>query len=194
MASRQLPDIDVLHKLMEYDSLTGLFTWKRRAPELFDNSKGQALWRSRVWNSKNAGKPALNRPHGVGRTHLSGGILGELWLAHRIAWGMHYNVRDFDVIDHIDGDGTNNRISNLRTANMAINARNAAMRRDSTSGVSGVHWHVGRYGRPVWVARVQVNGKRHFLGSFDDIEQAKSARLSALSKYGFGPSHGKLRK
>jgi HNH endonuclease len=193
MANRQLPEIDLLHKLIEYDSSTGLFTWKPRSVELFDDSKGEAWWRAKIWNKKNAGKLALNNPHGVLKLHLSGGIFGEIWLAHRIAWGMHYNVRDFDVIDHIDGDGTNNKIFNLRTANMAVNARNAAMRKDSSSGIAGVHWHVGRWGRPVWVARVQINGKRHFLGSFDDIEDAKSARLHALAKYGFGPSHGKAK-
>jgi hypothetical protein len=190
MAIRAVPELHLLRKMLEYDHSTGKFYWIFRTPDMFSDSARGREWACHVWNTKNAGNEALNRPHGVKGSHLSGTLCGGMWLAHRIAWAMHHNVRVFDVIDHIDGDGTNNLISNLRIANHAINARNAKRRADSTSGVTGVNWRVPKFGQPRWEARIQLAGRRIDLGRFSSLEDAIRARREAERLYDFGPSHG----
>lgn len=192
MAIRQLPDPALLRKLLRYEPLSGNLYWLPRTPEMFCDTDRGTDWACRVWNSKNAGKRALASAHG--ERHLAGGIFGERHLAHRVVWAIHYGVAEFGMIDHIDGDGTNNRIGNLRLCNSQINTQTAKQRADCSSGVTGVHWHVNkRWGTPRWVARIQCGKRRIRLGAFDNLEDAKKARRDAEIKYGFGPVHGKVR-
>lgn len=58
---------------------------------------------------------------------------------HRVIWELHYGAPDPGLmIDHIDGDGTNNRVSNLRLVSRTANMRNARQRADNQTGVTGV--------------------------------------------------------
>ena len=50
----------------------------------------------------------------------------------------------------------------------------------NTSGVVGVSWDKSR---DKWFAEIIVQGKRHFLGRFDTLEDAKVARDEAKKKY-----------
>jgi hypothetical protein len=78
----------------------------------------------------------------------------------------------FKQVDHIDGNGLNNRRSNLRTAIHQENLCNQKLRSNNTSGYKGVTWH-----KQVkkWLARIMVDGKRICLGLFDNIKDAASA-------------------
>jgi hypothetical protein len=101
------------------------------------------------------------------------------WSAAR----MHreiFGACDGQLVDHVDGDGLNNRRSNLRIATRAENNRNAAVRKDNTSGFKGVHWHKGD-GR--WQAQIRVAGKRIRLGAFDTPEAAHAAYCEAAARY-----------
>lgn len=192
MAIRPLPEPELLRKLIDYDPETGFLFWKPRTPDMFRDTGGRygPETACKIWNTKNAGKRAFNRPHG--KRHYSGSLLGELHLAHRVAWAVHYGERIFGFIDHINGNGRDNQICNLRLANAAINTQNAMQRKDCASGVTGVNWHINkRWGTPCWVARIQVGNRRIFLGSFTNLEDALAARRRAEKKYGFGPAHGK---
>lgn len=189
---RQTPDPQLLRSVLDYDPSTGLFLWKVRSASLFPYEQSVARWRCAIWNKKNAGKPALCTPHGHHRTHLSGAIFGQSWLAHRIAWAIHHGISEFGLIDHRDGDGLNNRISNLRLATRSQNAQNARQRSDNKSGTSGVNWIERRGHAGAWVARIQVGNRRLFLGHFCSFEEASAARLEALKKYDFGPVHGEI--
>ena len=193
MAVRQLPDPILLRKLIDYDPISGAMVWKPRSPDVFNvtASRYSTAVACKTWNTKNAGKPAFVRLHGL--RHLSGTLFGELQLAHRIAWALHYGVRNFGILDHMNGDGRDNRIRNLRLASVEINTQNAFQRDDCSSGVTGVHWHVGKYGQPSWVARIQCGKKRVFLGQFLVFEDAAQARREAEIRLGFGPVHGKVR-
>ena len=96
---------------------------------------------------------------------------------HRVIMGItNHSIQ----VDHRSGNGLDNRRSNLRVATHGQNQRNAAKRKDNTSGMRGVGWnkHAGK-----WQARIRANGKRIHLGYFTDIAAAKAARTAAELKY-----------
>lgn len=49
---------------------------------------------------------------------------GQLYMAHRIAWALYYNKWPERTIDHINRDGTDNRIENLRDVPQGVNNQN----------------------------------------------------------------------
>lgn len=127
---------------------------------------------------KRSGKKAGSlRPDG--RRHVWVG--GALYLEHRLAWLYMYGEWPTPYIDHIDGDPSNNRISNLRVATAVENQHNRGKEsnrcgRACTSKYLGVYMYA-RVGR--WVARINANGKRTFLGYFDNEIEAHAAYLDA---------------
>ena len=71
-------------------------------------------------------------------------IDGKRVYGHRAAW-MHANgdIPDGMVIDHLDGNGLNNRISNLRLTSKSINQRNR--RQQKSKLLRGVYAHRGGF-------------------------------------------------
>nr|WP_150959342.1 HNH endonuclease [Aneurinibacillus sp. XH2] len=74
------------------------------------------------------------------------------------------------VVDHINHNTLDNRRNNLRVVTQAANMLNRRAGKKNTSGVPGVHFDIKRN---KWHARIQIDGKRHDLGFFDDIDKAK---------------------
>lgn len=78
-----------------------------------------------------------------------------------------------EPVDHIDGNGLNNRRSNLRPASAAINAANRTrLNAKNKSGHRGVRY-CAKSGN--WHAQSQVGGKHHFIGSYVTSEEASRA-------------------
>src|SRR5690606_21975431 len=94
---------------------------------------------------------------------------------------MHRQIMGFPEgmeVDHIDRDGLNNRRSNLRLATHHQNAYNA-QKRKSRSGFRGVTWYAP-YQK--WVAVIMHQGKKHYLGYFDDPADGGRAYDEAARK------------
>lgn len=79
-------------------------------------------------------------------------------------------------VDHIDGNGLNNRRCNLRLATTAQNQHNQAIGARNTSGFKGVTWHKGK---KKWYARIKNEEKRHCIGLFDTALEAHEACVAA---------------
>lgn len=105
------------------------------------------------------------------------------WIA-LIMHRMIVSAPDGMQVDHIDGDGLNNRRSNLRIVTAAQNAQNGKFRRNNKSGIKGVYWHKSK-GK--WDASITVNRKLIHLGQFAKIEDAASAYAEASARL-----HGKF--
>lgn len=88
--------------------------------------------------------------------------------------------------DHIDGDGLNNRRSNLRLATPAENTRHRRMQRNNISGYRGVHFTT-KSGK--WRAQIGFNGGIKVLGDFNTPEEANRAYLVAAEEL-FGDFRG----
>ena len=91
-------------------------------------------------------------------------------------------------VDHINHDRTDNRIENLRLVNANENGKNQKASVRNKSGVVGVSW---KKSKNKWHSQIMVNGKQIHLGFFDNIDEAKKARIDAERKYGFHENHGK---
>lgn len=82
-------------------------------------------------------------------------------------------------VDHIDGNGLNNRRSNLRLATVSQNGCNRGPAVNNTSGYKGVWWFA--YAK-LWTAQIRLKGKRYHLGYFKTAEEAHSAYCAAASR------------
>lgn len=75
-------------------------------------------------------------------------------------------------VDHINGNGLDNRRSNLRLASPKENARSVRRHRDSGSPYKGVHRYKARGN---WSASIMVDGQARFIGYFETAEAAARA-------------------
>ncbi len=100
---------------------------------------------------------------------------GKGYKSHRLAWLYIYGNWPAYHIDHIDGDRSNNRLSNLRDVNRFFNSQNQRLpHKINKSGFLGVHKNGCKFR-----AQIRVNGKNKHLGLFDDAESAHEAYLIA---------------
>ncbi|MCP1243036.1 HNH endonuclease [Acetobacter lambici] len=100
------------------------------------------------------------------------------YMGHRVAWALHYGQWPALHIDHINGDRSDNRITNLRFATNAQNCMNCKGHSNSLTGIKGVTWDKTR-GK--WMARLNKGGKFINLGRFDTSDEAKMAYDAAAA-------------
>lgn len=95
---------------------------------------------------------------------------------------LHTFLTGWSLVDHQNGNGLDNRRSNLREATVAQNSANSRLSRRSTSGFKGVTWYK-RCSR--WRAHIKVDQKQRHLGYFDDpTAAAKAYDAAALDVFG----------
>ncbi len=83
------------------------------------------------------------------------------------------NPDDKLCVDHIDGDRSNNNVSNLRWATHSENLTNSKISNKNTSGVKGVSFDTTRQ---KWRADIRIDGKNIKIGRYSTLEDAKIAR------------------
>jgi hypothetical protein len=108
----------------------------------------------------------------------------SLLLLHRVILERVLNRKlvKGEIVDHINGDGLDNRRENLRLATYNQNTLNSKIQSRNTSGYRGVSW---RKCANKWIAKIVVNGKNLYLGLFTDKHQAAVAyNKAALEHYG----------
>lgn len=151
--------IEQARAALDYDPATGLFT---RLAGPWINPKVRA--------GEAAGSACSGGYRNIG-------IGSRRYLAHRLAWFMVYGAWPSAELDHINGDKTDNRISNLRIATRSQNMANGPVQSNNRSGHKGVHYDRGNR---KWLAYMQVDGKFKNLGRFETIEAAIAARQVAF--------------
>lgn len=164
-----------LHDLFEYVPHTGDLIWNTRPRADFRTERG---WK--IFNTQFSGKIAsTTNAFGKNRYKVVR-INGVLHLQHRIVW-LYVNGRwPSSLIDHKNGDGTDNRIDNLRESTFTENHANRKHQGQNASGLKGAFFHK-RANR--WTSRIGVNGKLLHLGMFDTPEDAHAAYVAAAEKH-----------
>lgn len=102
---------------------------------------------------------------------------------HRVIWEYFNAIPDGYEIDHINHDGLDNRMENLRIAthreNMHNQVRNPATK---TSQYKGIYWDKS-HGK--WKAQIKTNGNTKSLGYFvDEVEAARAYNRAAIYYFG----------
>jgi hypothetical protein len=150
-----------LRELLIYDQHTGKFTWRV--------SRGTAK----------AGAPT-GCPNSDGYPRIR--ISKRLYKAHRLAWLYVYGEWPPQLIDHINCNRDDNRLSNLRLADLTQNQANRPPGKNNTSGFKGVSW---RRREKRWTAEITRHGQKIQLGTFLRAEDAAEAyRKAALEHFG----------
>lgn len=145
----------------------------------YDAREGGLFWRVRTSSRAAAGSEAgCKRRDG----YVVIGIRGRMYLAHRLAWLLHYGAWPPEEVDHKDGNPNNNAIGNLRLASHSENGCNKKMQPNNTSGVTGVTWHARD---KKWQAQIKRNGRMLYLGHFAKLADAVHARqLAEMQLFG----------
>lgn len=152
---------DILEQL-NYDPDTGVFIWRV--------SKGNIKAGDRAGAAKK------------GR-YVRICVNYRLYRAHRLSWVFMTGNWPSGEIDHVNGDDTDNRWSNLRPCTRRQNVANTRRKSTNTTGLKGVGHHPHHPGR--YVARIRWEGKMKHLGVFDDAASAHAAYVKA-AKQQFG--------
>ena len=106
-------------------------------------------------------------------------VKGKQLRSQRVIFAMHHGYFP-EMVDHINGIKTDNRIENLRAATNRQNQYNAKKPARNKSGIKNVLWHK-EYKK--WAVCMRINGKPTWLGKFDDIELAELVATEARNKY-----------
>jgi hypothetical protein len=138
-----------------------------RALLLYRPYSGIFVWRVSPAKGVPAGTVAGSL-HPSGHVYIS--IKRRLYAAHRLAWLYQYGHWPASFVDHINGDGSDNRLSNLRLLDRTKNLQAARKARaDSRSGLLGACY---RKDVNKWQARIQRDHVSVSLGLYDSAEEA----------------------
>ena len=163
---------------LKYNSRTGVFVWKERARKHFP-----CIWSYKVWNGRYSGKEA-GAMTSDGYRRIS--INDVRYKAHRLAFLYARGYMPDNVL-HEDQNKLNNRIRNLRDDTHKENCRNQVIRKNNTSGATGVYW---RKDIEKWASQIMVDGRCIPLGTYKIKADAVKSRREADKKYGFHKNHG----
>lgn len=155
----------------------------------YDAETGKLYWKS----APNGHRQVVGKECGGIRRWKNGAIYRVVKLnakyryAHRVCFLLHYGYMP-EMVDHIDGNGINNKAENIRAATSSANQKNLKKPKNNTSGFIGVSWVKSL---KKWHAYGSIDGKRINIGWFDDISKAVSARKEFDREHGYSELHGR---
>jgi len=171
---------EMLKTVLDYNPETGEFIWLERPLSAFVDQRAR-----NCWNAHYAGNVA-------GCTTAYGyrviTINFTYYMAHRLAFLYMTGKFPEDKTDHINGVRADNRWINLRAVSHRENMINAKLTARNKSGQMGVRLHK-KSGK--WYAKIKVDCKEVWLGSFSDKADAIAARKEAEITYGYHANHGR---
>jgi len=170
LRTKELPSLEYLKEcfIVSDESPSGL-VWAHRPPHHFRSGQRGC----NIFNARYAGDPVGYKTTGRGNLsyYWAAHLDGQAYRAHRIRYSLHHGevIPAAMQIDHIDGNGLNNSIGNLRQATAIENARNRGLRPDNKVGVKGI----GRepYSN-LYFGRVYVGGKQYSTRGCRELEDA----------------------
>lgn len=121
--------LDELNEWFEYDeTVSSCLKWKK-------NTKG-----------KNRTGQSAGSKNKLGYFELT--FRGKSYYVHRVIYAIHFNGVDIDkVVDHIDGNSSNNKISNLRQISQRQNTQNRKLnQKEASTGYIGIYLQTNKSG------------------------------------------------
>ena len=161
---------------MRYELRTPELTNQRlRELVFYDKESGNFFRLVSVANMKSGLVVAKPSKNGYLRMRID----GRLYYLHRLAWFYEHNEWP-KVIDHRDGDKTNNKIFNLRPVNQSQNLQNISSKTKAISGCRGAYFHSKT---KKWQAKIMLDGKTKSLGYYKTPEEAHQAYIDGKKKF-----------
>lgn len=146
-----------LKEVVEYDPDTGIFVRKEHTRRVVAGST--------VGTKRSNGYLAMR-------------IDNELYYLHRLVFLYMLGALPTDNVDHVNGNKTDNRFTNLREATVSQNAMNRSKQSNNTSGYKGVTWDRAKN---KWKAQI----KSRFIGYYNTAEEAsRSYTIEAMRVFG----------
>lgn len=144
-----------LREALHYDPTTGVFCWLIHQPP---------------------SAPGKRAGGADERGYVRITIDGSRYRANRLAWLYMRGTWPEGVVDHVNGDTSDDRFANLRDISFAANTQNRRRaHRGSASGLIGAHkTKNNRYS-----SSIQHRGKQHQLGTFATPIEAHRAYVDA---------------
>jgi hypothetical protein len=152
-----------------------LIELQKKLLEDFEYKDGELYWKKKGY-SRTIGKK-VGSPDRNGYLHMH--YRYKTVFIHRLIFLMHHGYLP-KILDHIDGNPTNNRIENLREATAFQNSANSKISKSNTTGVKGVSW---RKREQRYFAQCRVNGKQYEIGRFKVLEDAAKAVREFREKF-----------
>lgn len=168
------------NRLFTYDPFTGEIKWSENRTDLIHQKENHF--------AKHAGKKAGCEYRHRNTKYIRITADGVRCYAHQIAWLLCWEEWPKGQIDHRDGNGLNNRISNLRDVSGSLNQRNMVFRKSKL--------HPGVYRNPSGTFSVKIGdqGKQIHIGTFNTPEEAVAARKLEQEKRGYSARHGSVNR
>lgn len=103
-----------------------------------------------------------------------GDICGKrhLFFMHRMILGLI--GKDIHV-DHINRNGLDNQLSNLRLCDRYQNMQNCKIFKNNKSGIKGIYWNKKE---KKWRAKIMAYRKVYHIGSYKTAEEARDAYIN----------------
>jgi hypothetical protein len=150
---------EYIKSILDYDLDTGIFTWK------VNKSQKTKIGDVAGWLYNGYREIEINN---------------KKYKAHRLAWLYVNGEIPKNLIDHIDGNRSNNKISNLREATYQENSENYKTPKTNKSGIKNVSWYKSLN---KWVVSISIKNIKKTIGYFDDLEFAELVAIEARNKY-----------
>ncbi len=159
-----------LFSAISYDPKTGIFTWLIDRHCRFSIKKGD--------------RAGSSLPFPDGKRYRRLCVNGKFIFEHRAAFMfMGCPLKDDEEADHENGNGEDNRWSNIKRSTRKKNAKNLRRSSNNTSGVTGVAWDKRN---KKWSVTI---GKKH-LGRFSNFDDAVNVRKQAEIDHDYHQNHG----
>lgn len=167
---------------LRYEEVARLFTYDRETGVLYWRNKNRnTIRRKYVAGSSKGTKDGYSHVRFMGKVHPTHRIIMMLCFGH---------IPENAEIDHINHVRNDNRLVNLRFVTRSENSKNQSVSSKSTTGVTGVYFSKAR---KKYIAQIKINQEVIYLGIFETLEEAASARAEANLKFNFHNNHGEGR-
>jgi hypothetical protein len=143
--------------------------------EFFNYKDGNLYWKVDRRQLKLIGKKAGSKLKN-GYEHIQ--VCGKYIYTHRAIFLYHYGYLP-KILDHINGNPSDNRIENLREVTSAQNSWNRKIL-IGASGVRGITWDKAER---KWLAQLKANNKKIWIGRYKSKDDAEQAYKKTLEIY-----------